>query len=87
MTALRYLLLLSILAGPGCLKMPTLVWDAKPPAKKEVGPAPQTPPVKPEDVTETNSREKLDALQAELDYAANEKQPGMSRLSPSNVEK
>jgi hypothetical protein len=68
------LILLTALAGPGCLTLPPLWKDAKPeqPAAVETNLAPP-PPVLPEQVNESNAKEMLNALREELDYAANER--------------
>jgi hypothetical protein len=86
MNATRCLLLTLLLTGAGCLKLPSLVWEAKPPVKKEVEKPPPAPVV-PEEISEGNAGQMIDALQAELDYAANERPVGMSRLTPSKAEK
>ncbi len=60
-------LLAALLAGPGCVSLPHLVWDDPPPKKKEVE-TPPPPIVLPEDVTERNCVQKANDLAKEVDY-------------------
>ena len=65
-----WLLLVLAAAAPGCLNLPPAPEAPKDkPAGQEVGPPPP-PPVMPEQVTEDNARQMLEALRAELDRAA-----------------
>jgi hypothetical protein len=64
-----WLLLLLAAAGPGCLNLPPAKEAPKAkPAAEEVGP-PAPPPVSPEQVTEVNAHQVLEALRAELQRA------------------
>jgi hypothetical protein len=66
-------LILLVLAGPGCLNPPP-TWNGPKPAPTETAlPPPPPPAVLPEQVNDANAREMLKALQAELDYAENER--------------
>ncbi len=72
-----FLLLTATLVGQGCLSTDKPFGDRDLPAIKEVEktppPAPERPPVQPEDVTATNYVEKIQALNAEL--VVKEKEP------------
>jgi hypothetical protein len=65
-----WLLLVLAAAGPGCMNLPPAPEAPKEkPAAEEVGP-PAPPPVDPEQVTEANARQTLEALRTELERAA-----------------
>jgi hypothetical protein len=69
--------LLLLAAAPGCLKSTGGLNDTEPPmsvqVKEGAPPAgPPSPPVTAEDITEANAREKLNALNAELDRVLND---------------
>jgi hypothetical protein len=71
----RFLLLLplALLAAPGCVGTEALLWK-RPAAETQVKtPAAAPPGVQPDDVNETNAAAKLQALRAEIEYDANEK--------------
>jgi hypothetical protein len=72
MKPLRWLLLVLVLSGPGCLGLPKLVWEQPAaPAKPAVEVPPPPPPVvRPDEVNENNYVQKTEALREELDYAA-----------------
>jgi hypothetical protein len=78
------LILLAALAGSGCMTLPPLWTDAKPEQPDVVETAETTPPppVLPEQVNEANAREMLNALRAELDYAASKPAVTISRPKP-----
>ena len=68
-----WLLLVLAAAGPGCLNLPPAPEAPKDrPAAEEARP-PAPPPVDPEQVTESNARQVLEALRAELERAAAER--------------
>jgi hypothetical protein len=78
-----WLLLVLAAAGPGCLNLPPApeAPQGKPAAKEATPPAP--PPVDPEQVTEANARQTLEALRAELEHAA----AGRSAAAPREMPK
>jgi len=69
-------LLMLVAAAPGCLKSTGGLNDSEPPmavqVKENAPPAASSPPVTAEDITEANAREKLNALNAELDRVLND---------------
>jgi hypothetical protein len=75
-----WLLLALAAAGPGCLNLPTEkeAHSAAKPAAEVTGP-PAPPPVDPEQVTEANARQVLEALRAELDRAGAERRVPMPK--------
>ena len=77
-----WLLLVLAAAGPGCLNLPPTQEAPKgKPAAGEVGP-PAPAPVDPEQVTEANARQVLEALRAELERAAAERPPAGAKEMP-----
>jgi hypothetical protein len=68
-----WLLLVLAAAGPGCLNLPPGNDGPKgKPAAEVMGP-PAPPAVEPEQVTQANARQVLEALRAELDRAGAER--------------
>ena len=61
------ILLLLVGLGAGCVQMPLLSTPKPPPAAPAPKPAPSAPDVLPEEVTETNARERATALEREMD--------------------
>jgi hypothetical protein len=72
-----WLLLFVLLGGPGCLRMPRVVWDdppkqtaaqTPPPVSAPGLPPPPPPIVSPEELNEANYSQNIDRLRAELDF-------------------
>ncbi len=69
MKSMRCILLPILLVGVGCVTLPALKDDPAPKAASKpsaVKPELQAPPVNPDDVTDANAREKVEALRKEL---------------------
>jgi hypothetical protein len=77
-----WLLLVLAAAGPGCLNLPATpeAPKAKPAAEQAGPPAPA--PVDPEQVTEANARQMLEALRAELERASAERSAAAPKDMP-----
>ena len=64
------ILVLLLGLGAGCVQMPLSSAPKPPPAATAPKPAPPAPDVLPEEVTETNARERATALEREMDRDA-----------------
>jgi hypothetical protein len=85
MKRFAWILLVLAAAGPGCLNLPPANEAPKgKPVAEEMGP-PAPPPVEPEQVTEANARQVLEALRAELERARAERPAAAA--APADVPK
>ncbi|HZY85606.1 MAG TPA: hypothetical protein VFE78_12300 [Gemmataceae bacterium] len=76
MKRFAWILLVLAAAGPGCMNLAPLQDKPKAgPGVEEMTAAPAPRPVEPDQVTESNVRQTVQALRAELDRAATER-PG-----------